>query len=477
MIVSAMAKKTEKKTATTAAKPWGGRFDQPTDAAVEKFSASVHYDCELALFDIRQSIAHAGMLAQCGIISAEDFKAIKTGLETIRDEVAGGTFVFSEKLEDVHMNIETRLATLIGAPAGRLHTARSRNDQVVTDLKLYLRDAASRIIEAIRDVQSALVVQAEDHAATVMPGYTHFQRAQPVTLGHHLMAYFFMLDRDAGRFADCADRLNTLPLGAGALAGTALPTDPRIVAAELGFRCVCDNSMDAVADRDFAIEFLSACTIAMNHLGRACEEFVIWMSSEFRFVDFPDALCTGSSIMPQKKNPDVAELIRGKNGRVTGSLISLIVTLKGLPLTYNRDLQEDKEPIFDAVRTVLSSLDLFARLVEGARFDKKRLLGATRDGFLTAVDITDYLVRRGLPFRETHHIVGRLVKKCVDENRLFDELSLDEFRAESELFDTDIYDVLSPAGAVTRRATPGAASPREVMRQVGKAKRILARKK
>lgn len=463
------------KTKKNVKKPWGGRFEGGTDPEVEAFTASAHFDCELAVFDIEQSIAHARMLAACGLISKKDLKAIVSGLKTIRGDIEGGRFEFSPQLEDVHMNIEARLAELIGPPAGKLHTARSRNDQVVTDLKLYLRAAIAEIRRSIRAALKALVSQAEAHAGTIMPGYTHLQRAQPVPLGHHLMAYFFMLERDAGRFADCAARMDTLPLGAGALAGTALPTDPKKVAAALGFSAVADNSIDAVSDRDFLVEFLAAAAICMNHLSRACEEFVIWMSSEFGFVDLPDALCTGSSIMPQKKNPDVAELIRGKNGRAVGNLVSLLVTLKGLPLAYNRDLQEDKEPAFDSARTVIASLRVFEKIVRGARFDAERLAAAARGGFLTAVDLTDYLVLRGVPFRETHGIVGRLVRYCVENKKEFSDLTLDEFRSFSPKFGADAAEALDPARGMSRRTGPGAASPASVRRQITKAKRILER--
>ncbi len=463
--------KKEKKTE----KPWGGRFEGGTDPEVEKFTESISFDHVLAGFDIMQSRAHARMLAECGLITKKDLREILSGLRKIETEVQAGGFDFRVDLEDVHMNIETRLAELIGPAAGRLHTARSRNDQVATDMKLYVRAAVAGIIEGIRFAQKAIVFQAERHADSIMPGYTHLQRAQPVTLGHHLMAYFWMLERDAGRFADCAKRMDTLPLGAGALAGTALSTDPKQVAAELGFAMPADNSMDAVSDRDFVIEFLADCSICMNHLSRACEEFVLWMSVEFGYVELPDSLCTGSSIMPQKKNPDVAELIRGKNGRVVGDLVSLLVTLKSLPLAYNRDMQEDKEPAFDAARTLGASIRLFGKMVGGAKFKTDRMSATATDGFSTAVDITDYLVRRGVPFRETHGIVGRLVKYCVDGEKEFGDLGLDEFRKFSKEFDKDIFDVLDPAVGMNKRKGPGAASPMSVKKQLKKAKRILER--
>lgn len=466
-----MAKKKSDKTN----KSWGGRFESATDSLVEDFTASIHFDRELALFDIQQSIAHSAMLCECGIISKKDMTAIHNGLKAISEEISSGKFKFSKKLEDVHMNVESRLAEIAGDAAGRLHTARSRNDQVVTDLKLYLRASINEIIAAIRKAQAALVAQAKKHTDTIMPGYTHLQRAQPVLLGHHLMAYFFMLDRDAGRFRDCAARMDFLPLGAGALAGSALPTDPRITAKKLGFSNVLDNSIDAVADRDFLVEYLAACNILMNHLSRSCEEFIIWMSSEFKFVDFPDALCTGSSIMPQKKNPDVAELIRGKTGRVCGSLVSLIVTLKALPLAYNRDLQEDKEPAFDAARTVAASLGVYEKLVKGAKFNTIRLREAVQDGYLNAVDLTDYLVAKGVPFRETHHIAGRLVKKAIDAGKRLEELSLEELKAESHKFDKDVYEAIKPETAVKKRSGAGAASPAEVKKQIRKAEKILER--
>lgn len=466
-----MPKKNDKKEVVK--KPWGGRFSGGTDADVERFTESVSFDRELAEFDIEQSLAHSAMLAACGIISKSDVKKIHAGLKQIREDIESGSFKFKVCLEDVHMNIESRLAELIGPAAGRLHTARSRNDQVATDLKLYLRAASGDIRCGIRAAQAALVSQAEKHAETLMPGFTHTQHAQPVPLGHHLMAYFFMLDRDAGRFADCAARMGTLPLGAGALAGTALPTDPKLTARTLGFDAPADNSMDAVADRDFAIEFLAAAAICMNHLGRACEELVMWMSPEFGFVSLPDALCTGSSIMPQKKNPDVAELIRGKNGRVAGDLVALLMVMKSLPLTYNRDMQEDKEPVFDAAKTVAASLRLFAKLIDGATFNADRMAAAAGTGLLNAVDLTDYLVLKGMPFREAHSVVGRLVRSCVERGIEFKGLTPAELTAASPLFGPDAAKFLEPAAGLTKRTGPGAASPASVRAQIKKAKRIL----
>lgn len=473
-----MPDKKTKSSTNASEKLWGGRFEEATDRAVEAYTASVHFDCELAEFDIMLSRAHAEMLCECGLIEKSELKAILDGLDRISGEIESGEFEFSPELEDVHMNIESRLSQIAGPAAGRLHTARSRNDQVVTGLKMYIKSAIERIVQGIREVQSALVEQARRHDTAVMPGYTHLQRAQAVPLGHHLMAYFWMLERDAGRFTDCAARADQLPLGAGALAGTALKTDSKYVARRLGFKSVSENSMDAVADRDFLVEFLSACAILMNHLGRSCEEFIIWMSTEFSFVTFPDSLCTGSSIMPQKKNPDVAELIRGKNGRVTGALMALLTTLKGLPLTYNRDLQEDKEPAFDAAKTVVTSLEVYSLLVRGARFDTARLEAETAEGFLNAVDITDYLVRKGMPFRETHHVVGRLVGRAASAGRRnFDTFKLKDFTDESDLFEEDVFDVLDPAKGVRSRSGIGAASPADVRRQIKKAEKILALKK
>ncbi|MFA6449081.1 MAG: argininosuccinate lyase [bacterium] len=468
-----MAKKTVKKQATK--KPWGGRFKGGADADVEAFTESVSFDRELALFDIAQSLAHSEMLASCGLITKKDMSEIHGGLGEISEDIISGRFKFKQELEDVHMNIEMRLAELIGPAAGKLHTARSRNDQVVTDLKLYLLGVSEEIRSRIRVAQKALVEQAEKHAETVMPGYTHTQRAQPVPLGHHLMAYFFMFERDAGRFEDCEKRMNTLPLGACALAGTALKTDPARVAGALGFAAVADNSMDAVSDRDFLLEFLAAAAICMNHLSRACEEFVLWMSSEFRFVSLPDSLCTGSSIMPQKKNPDVAELIRGKSGRITGNLVSVLMMLKALPLTYNRDMQEDKEPAFDTARTLAASLSLYGKLVRGAKFDKKRLAAAAGTGLINAVDLTDYLVLRGTPFRQAHEIVGKLVLYCVEGGKEFRDLTMEELRAASPKFGDDVLPALEPAAGLEQRKGPGAASPASVRKQIRKAKRILER--
>jgi len=449
-------------------KPWGGRFKGGADPEVEAFTASVHFDRELAEFDIEQSLAHAAMLQNCGLISKKDLKEIVSGLKAIGSEIKSGKFEFKSELEDVHMNMETRLAELIGPAAGKLHTARSRNDQVATDMKLYIRAAVEEITRAVRGAQEALAARAAEHADDVMPGYTHLQRAQAVPLGHHLMAYYHMLERDAGRFADCAARMDALPLGAGALAGSALPVNPAMTAAALGFSATAPNSMDAVSDRDFLLEFLSACAVCMIHLSRACEEFILWMTSEFGFVDLPDALCTGSSIMPQKKNPDVAELIRGKSGRVTGALMSLLMTMKGLPLAYNRDMQEDKEPAFDAARTTAACLRLYAKLVSGAKFNTAAMEKAAQTGFLNAVDLTDYLALRGMPFREAHSVVGRLVRHCIDAGKEFGDLTDEEFAAFSPMFGSDVRKALDARAAMGRRKAPGAASPASVRGQLKK---------
>src|SRR5512135_1000509 len=403
-------------------KLWGGRFSGPTDKFVEEFTASLPFDKRLYKYDIAGSLAHCRMLGRQGIISAEEADKIMHGLSEVLSEIESGAFPWRIELEDVHMNIEARLTEKIGEAGKKLHTARSRNDQVALDMRLYLRDEAAAISRGIYEMQGALLDQAERYIEVIMPGYTHLQRAQPVLLSHHLLAYYEMLERDLGRFADCARRGDVMPLGAGALAGTDFPIDRRFVAQLLGFKEPSHNSMDAVSDRDFHIEFLSCCSLLMMHLSRMSEEFVLWSSSEFGFVDLPDAYCTGSSIMPQKKNPDVPELVRGKTGRVYGDLMALLTVMKGLPLAYNKDMQEDKEPLFDTIDTVKGSLKVFADMVRemGIRADNMR--NAAARGFSTATDVADYLVRKGLPFRDAHEVVGRAVRYCVESGKDLSEL-------------------------------------------------------
>jgi len=422
---------------------------------VEAFTASVHFDARLYREDIAGSRAHARMLARQGIISQAECDAITAGLDAIEAEIEAGTFQFRPELEDVHMNIEAALVERIGDAGKKLHTARSRNDQVALDLRLYLRRRCDEIAGHLLDLQRALVRQAEANLGRIMPGYTHLQRAQPVLISHHLLAYVEMFERDRGRITDCRRRLNQSPLGAAALAGTGLPIDRHAVAAELGFDGVTANSMDSVADRDFALEFLASCAIIQVHLSRLAEELVLWASTEFGFIELADAYCTGSSIMPQKKNPDIPELIRGKSGRVIGNLVSLLTTVKGLPLTYNRDLQEDKEPVFDSADTVAASLAITAELLDHLRFNHKRIEAAVTAGFMTATDLADYLVGKGIPFREAHGVVGRAVAHCLERGCDLADLSLAELQRFSPVIEEDVFAVLTPAGSANSRISTG----------------------
>src|SRR5215813_4476622 len=391
-------------------RPWSGRFGEPVSDLVQRFTASVGFDQRLAEFDIEASGAHARMLLATGIIGKSDLAAIEKGLTQIRAEIRAGTFPWALEHEDVHFNIERRLTELVGEPGKRLHTARSRNDQVATDVRLYLRAAIDHVHALLKALQKQLLDLADEHADTVMPGFTHMQPAQPVSFGHHLMAYFEMLARDAQRFAECRKRLNKLPLGAAALAGTSLPIDRLMVAKDLGFDGVCENSIDAVSDRDFAIEFCADAALSMTHLSRFCEEIIIWMNPRFAFVDLPDRYCTGSSIMPQKKNPDVAELVRGKTGRVNGHLVALLTLMKGQPLAYNRDNQEDKEQLFDTVDTLMACLGVFREMLSGIKVNREAMEAAARQGHTTATDLAEYLVKKGVPFREAHEAVAQAVR-------------------------------------------------------------------
>lgn len=442
-------------------KLWGGRFEEATAATVEAFTASIHYDSRLYRYDIAGSRAHATMLAANGLLSKEELASIIDGLSAIETRIDEGNFSFKRELEDIHMNIEKALIDDIGPAGAKLHSARSRNDQIALDLRLYLREQCDRFIDLLDDVRRAFVVLARNYLGHIMPGYTHLQRAQPVMISHHLLAYYEMFGRDRERLVDCRKRINILPLGAAAMAGTGLPIDRQHVADLLGFDGVSANSMDTSGDRDFAIEFVSCCTLIQLHLSRLSEELVLWSSQEFSFVTIADKFCTGSSIMPQKKNPDIPELIRGKTGRVTGSLMSLIVLVKGLPLTYNRDLQEDKEPVFDAVDTVSASLAIMAELLANLSFRIDRMEEATRTGFITATDLADYLVLHNVPFREAHGIVGRAVAACIDKGCELTDLTLDEMREFSPVIDKDIFEVLSVDGSVNSRiSTGGTASVR-----------------
>ncbi len=456
-------------------KPWGGRFEEETDALVEEFTASVHYDQRLALYDIRGSVAHARMLAACGIISREEAELIIKGLEEIAIEIKEGRFKWRRELEDVHMNIEMALRERIGPVAGKLHTARSRNDQVATDVRLFLRDVIDETLVLLLELRRALVEKAEKSLDLIMPGFTHLQHAQPVLLAHHLHAYYEMFRRDTERFREARRRVNLCPLGSAALAGTPFPIDREMVARELGFDGLTRNSMDAVSDRDFILEFMAASCLTFVHLSRLMEELILWMSPEFAFIDLPDRLCTGSSIMPQKKNPDVAELIRGKTGRVYGHLVSLLTVLKALPLTYNRDLQEDKEALFDTCDTLSLSLKLATSLIRGLVPKPERLRAACEEGHLTATDLADYLVTKGLPFREAHHVVGRIVNYAEKEGLKLWEIPLAKLREFSELIEEDVYQWLTLEGSVKRRRVFGGTSPERVKEALAQAREELAR--
>ncbi len=437
-------------------KLWGGRFSQPTDAFVEEFTASIDFDKRLYRQDIRGSIAHARMLGRQGIIPMADVQAIISGLEDILARIEAGEFDFSVSLEDIHMNIEARLSAAIGEAGKRLHTGRSRNDQVAADIRLYLRDEIAEVIRYLDILSDALLFQAEHNLDVIMPGYTHLQVAQPILFSHHMLAYVEMFRRDRGRMEDCAKRLNALPLGAGALAGTTFPIDREYVAEQLGFDDVTRNSLDSVSDRDFALEFLSASSILMMHLSRFSEELILWSTSEFDFIELSDSFCTGSSIMPQKKNPDVPELVRGKTGRVYGNLMALLTVMKSLPLAYNKDMQEDKEPLFDTIDTVKGSLKIFADMVREMKVKAEVMREAAARGFSNATDVADYLVRTGMPFREAHEVVGKSVRYCIERGKRLEELSMDQWRSFSDRIGADIYEAITLEASINaRRATGG----------------------
>jgi argininosuccinate lyase len=453
---------------------WSGRFSEPVTDLVKRFTASVRFDQRLADADIAGSLAHARMLATTGIITPADLADIERGLAAIRAEIASGKFTWSQDLEDVHLNIERRLTELVGDAGKRLHTGRSRNDQVATDLRLWLRGAIDALAAQIVALRRALLDVAETHADTIMPGFTHLQVAQPVTFGHHLMAYESMFARDGERLADCRRRVNRLPLGAAALAGTSFPIDRALVARELGFDAVATNSLDAVSDRDFAIEFEAVAALAMVHLSRFSEELVLWSSPRFGFINLADRFCTGSSIMPQKKNPDVPELVRGKAGRVVGHLVALLVLMKGQPLTYNKDNQEDKEPLFDTVDTLADSLAIMTDLVaSGMGVNVQRMRDAAREGFATATDLADYLVRKGLPFRDAHEAVARAVRHAESRGCDLAALPLPELRAFSDLVQDDVFGVLTLEGSVGSRAHPGGTAPAQVRAAIAAARASL----
>jgi argininosuccinate lyase len=455
-------------------KAWSGRFSEPVSDLVKRYTASVTFDQRMAQQDILGSLAHARMLARQGIISAHDLADIERGMTQIAEEIERSEFAWSLDDEDVHLNIEKRLTALIGDAGKRLHTGRSRNDQVATDIRLWLRDAIDRILELIRLFQRNLLDIAEEHAATPMPGFTHLQVAQPVTFGHHLMAYFEMTRRDAERFADVRRRVNRLPLGSAALAGTSFPIDREFVARELGFDEICANSLDAVSDRDFAIEFCAASSLVMMHLSRLSEELILWMSPRVGFIDLADRFCTGSSIMPQKKNPDVPELVRGKTGRVNGSLIALLTLMKGQPLAYNKDNQEDKEPLFDTADTVIDTLRIYADMITGIRVKADAMRSALTQGYATATDLADYLVKKGLPFRDAHEVVALAVREAERRGHDLPEFTLEELRVYSELIGEDVFDVLTVEGSLASRSHSGGTAPDQVRTAIGKARSMIA---
>ena len=449
---------------------WAGRFSEPMSDLVKRYTASVDFDKRMWRQDIRGSLAHARMLAKQAIISAQDLADIERGMAQVKDEIESGAFEWLLDLEDVHLNIEKRLTTLVGDAGKRLHTGRSRNDQVATDIRLYLRDAIDDILTLIQQFQTNLLDLAEREAATPLPGFTHLQVAQPVTFGHHLLAYFEMTRRDAERFSDVRRRTNRLPLGAAALAGTTYPIDREFVAAELGFDGVCENSLDAVSDRDFAIEFCAACALLMMHFSRMSEELVLWMNPRFGFVKIADRFCTGSSIMPQKKNPDVPELARGKTGRVYGHLTALLTLMKGQPLAYNKDNQEDKEPLFDAVDTVTDTLRIFAEMMNGISARPDNMRDALRQGFATATDLADYLTRKGLPFRDAHEAVGLAVRRAEELGVDLPQLSLGELQIFSPLIADDIFGVLTVEGSLAARNHIGGTAPEQVRAAITRAR-------
>ncbi|MBN1460525.1 MAG: argininosuccinate lyase [Armatimonadetes bacterium] len=453
---------------------WGGRFEKKPDQLAHEFTASLPFDRRLAEHDIAGSIAHVRMLGRCKIISTDEARQLEVGLERVRAGLSSGELQLDPGSEDVHTEVERLLGEQVGALAGKLHTARSRNDQVALDLRLFLREEMDALSEGVKSLQKVLLELAEKHLDTVLPGYTHLQRAQPVSLAHHLLAHFQAFQRDRERLADCRTRVNVLPLGAAALAGTSFAIDPGFVAKQLGFERVFANSMDAVSDRDFVLEFLAAASVTMVHVSQLAAEIVVWSSSEFGYVRLDEAWCTGSSIMPQKRNPDVAELARGKAGRVFGDLMAMLTITKGLTLTYNRDYQEDKEALFDAVDTVRGSLSVLRGMLASATFDREKMAAALEHGFPTATEVADYLVRKGMPFREAHGIVGQVVSYCEKQGTRVEDLTTEEWRSFSREFEEDIADCISPEGAMRAKASPGGTSPDRVREQLAAARKIIA---
>ncbi len=454
-------------------KTWSGRFNEPVSELVKQYTGSIDFDKRLAHWDIQGSLAHAQMLHEAGVLSAQDLAEIQRGMAEIKADIDSGSLQWSLDLEDVHMNIERRLTDKIGDAGKRLHTGRSRNDQVATDIRLWLRDEITVIRSLIKNLQTSLVELAEQNAETVMPGFTHLQVAQPVSFGHHMLAYVEMLGRDDERMADCRKRVNRMPLGAAALAGTTYPIQRETTARLLGFEQICQNSLDAVSDRDFAIEFTAAASLLMVHLSRLSEELILWMSPRFGFIDIADRFCTGSSIMPQKKNPDVPELVRGKSGRVIGHLTGLIMLMKSQPLAYNKDNQEDKEPLFDTVDTVIDTLRIYADMMRGVTVKPENMRAAVMQGFATATDLADYLVKKGLPFRDSHEVVALAVRHADSQKCDLSELPLDVLRGFSDLIADDVYAVLTPEGSLNARNHIGGTAPEQVRYQVARWKELL----
>ncbi len=445
---------------------WGGRFNEPTDEFVKIFGASVSFDKALALYDIEGSIAHATMLNEVEVLTDFELKEILNGLDIIKNEITSDKFNWSTDLEDVHMNIESRLTEICGEPGKKLHTGRSRNDQVATDIRLYLRDHVVLINQELTKLLNALLDLAEKENSTIMPGFTHLQAAQPITFGHHLLAYFEMFKRDLERLQESYKRINTMPLGSAALAGTSYPINRQRTAELLGFERISQNSLDAVSDRDFAIEFTAHASLIMMHLSRFSEELILWSSAQFEFVSLPDSFCTGSSIMPQKKNPDVPELVRGKTGRVTGNLISLLTLMKGQPLAYNKDNQEDKEPLFDSVETIYSCLRIFADMVPKIKANKENMLNSAIKGYTTATDLADYLVNKGLPFRDAHDVVGKAVAFGIKSNKDLSEFTLEELQEFNPGIEPDVFDAISLEGSINSRNHLGGTSPKQVLNAI-----------
>ncbi|HPL64277.1 MAG TPA: argininosuccinate lyase [Syntrophales bacterium] len=458
-------------------KPWGGRFSAPTDRQVEEFTSSLTFDRRLYRHDIAGSIAHCRMLERIGAISREEADKIVAGLEGIRRDIEAGRLLFSPELEDIHMAVESALVERIGPAGGKLHSGRSRNDQVALDLRLYLREETARIISLLERLKDAFLDTARSELDTILPGYTHLQKAQPVLLSHYLLAYWEMLDRDEARFRECLGRINVLPLGAAALAGSSLPLDRKYVAKILEFPRISGNSMDAVSDRDFAAEFLFAASLCMMHMSRFCEDLIIWSSGEFSFIEISDAFTTGSSLMPQKKNPDVAEMVRGKTGRVYGNLICLLTVLKGLPMSYNRDLQEDKEPVFDTVDTLAGCLGVIGSMLDGIKFNRERMLEEAARGFSTATEIADYLVMKGVPFRTAHGIVGGIVGECVRSGKTLADLRLEDWRRYHSSFENDVFSRLDAKSSIMSKTVEGGTGRKQVKKRVEALERLRSKRR